>query len=860
MEVPADYWSVPVEEVCQRLETSPQGLTDDVIQDRLSHCADARMVSRRRSWMGILLEQFESPIIWLLGVSAGLSFFVDDPTNGCIILFILIASGLLGFWQEWSADDAVAKLLERIETLTCLRRNGQQVSVPADSVVPGDIVVLTAGALIPADCRIIESKDLFVDEAALTGESYPVEKTMASVDPQTAIRLRTNCLFLGTHVVSGMATAVAVKIGRYTEFGSISERLEEHAPESGFEYGLKNFGKLLIMVTITFVTTVFAIKLIFPPAGKDYGTVVLESLSFALALAVGMTPQLLPAITSVVLAAGAKSMARKQVIVKKLIAIENFGGMNILCSDKTGTLTEGIVQLHTTPNLSGQDSEEVLRKAYINAAMQSGFENPIDHAIRDHRKFDLSAVRKLSEIPYDFFRRRLSVLVEENGTRLIVTKGALSNVLDICTRAVNADGQTVDLESQKPVIDRLFMDLSNQGFRVLGVAQREIHVEHISKTDESEMTFIGCLVLYDPPKKGVLELVKELEKLGVGLKIITGDNRTVTGAISRQVGLTSTRVMTGGEIKSLSDQELAKQVQDIDLFAEVEPNQKERIIVSLKRSGNIVGYMGDGINDASALHAADVGISVATAVDVAKEAAQIVLLKHDLDVLVQGVEEGRATLANTLKYVFVSISGNFGYMFSMAVFWLFIPYEPLLPAQVLLINLLADFPAMALATDSVDPELIARPRRWEMKNIFRFMLCFGLSASSFDFVTLGVLMNVYHAKQEEFRTGWFVESVLTGLVMMILVRTQRPFYQSQPGRYLTIAALTTGTIAVWLPYSGFSESLGFMTPPLSLMALVFLISVAFGVGMETVKFFFYGRWKGQQSSVLSVSHADTNVE
>lgn len=839
MESPDRFWSVASDQLFNRLQSSSVGLNDQEARERLIQFEGARLVSRRRSGWSILFDQFKSPIIWLLCVSAILSFIVDDATNGFIILFILTASGLLGFWQEWSADDAVAKLLAGIDTRSTVLRDGESVEIPSDNVVPGEIVILNAGSLIPADCFLVESKDLFVNEAALTGETYPVEKLPGVLDAEAALSRRTNSLFLGTHVVSGMAKALAVNTGRNTEFGRVSSRLESVAPETGFERGLRRFGNLLIRITLTFVTTVFIIKVFFIPSAEEFSTKVLESLKFALALAVGMTPQLLPAITSVVLAQGAKSMARSQVIVKKLLAIENFGGMNILCSDKTGTLTSGVVKLHSSPDVSGHDSSRVLRLAYLNAALQSGFENPIDHAIRDHEEISLKGVSKINEAPYDFLRKRLSVLVDDHGTRCMITKGALAQILTVCTTAETSVGVITQIDEHQAEIQRRFLELSNQGYRVLGVARREVSIDHVTKDDERDMTFVGFLVFFDPPKEGVLQTVRELERLGVALKIITGDNRSVTAAISRQVGITNVRVMTGDEIGKLSDSELARRATEIDVFAEAEPNQKERIILALKQSGNIVGFMGDGINDASALHAADVGISVAGAVDVAREAAQIVLLKHDLSVLAHGVEEGRRTLANTLKYVFVAISGNFGYMFSMAVAWLFMTFPPLQASQILLINLLADFPAMSLATDRVDHELILKPRRWDPAFILRFMLVFGLSSSVFDFLTFGVLLKLYQATEVQFQTGWFIESVMTGLIMMLLVRTQRPFFQSQPGIYLLSAVLITGSIAVGLPFSPFKEALGFTTPPWSLLALVAGIGVLYGIAMETAKWFFY---------------------
>ena len=849
MESPARFWSIPVDQLFDQLETSPVGLSGSLAQSRLTQFSATRLVARRRTSGAILFDQFKSPVIWLLFGSAILSFVLEDPTNGLIILFILVASGLLGYWQEWSANDAVARLLEGIETQTTVLRDGKPVEVRMDSIVPGDLIRLTAGSLIPGDCRLIDSKDLFVDEAALTGESYPVEKQTGMLATETPLSQRTNSLFLGTHVVSGMATAMAIQTGRNTEFGQVSSRLEQQAPETGFERGLRNFGNLLIRITLVFVSLAFFIKVFVLPSDQEFWFRLIESLKFALALAVGMTPQMLPAITSVVLAHGAKTMARSQVIVKKLLAIENLGGMNLLCSDKTGTLTEGVVHLHSTPDLSGRDSERVLRYASINAVMQSGFENPIDRAIRKHREFDFGSVRKLNEAPYDFQRKRLSVLVEEGASRLILTKGALGKILEVCSHVETSAGatkeiatvgiETVGIETVRPQIDRLFHELSDQGYRVLGVARREVTIDHLSVEDEVNMTLIGLLVFFDPPKTGVLETVRELERLGVGLKIITGDNRAVTAAISRQVGLTQSRVMTGSEMATLSDAELTRQASEVDLFAEVEPSQKERIILALKRAGNIVGFMGDGINDAPALHAADVGISVAGAVDVAREAAQIVLLRQDLSVLIDGVEAGRRTLANTLKYVFISISGNFGYMFSLTIAWLFMPFLPLQASQILLINLLADFPAMTLATDRVDPELIQSPRRWDLAFIFRFMLVFGLSGSIFDFLTFGILLYGYQANEVEFQTGWFIESALTGLILMLLVRTQRPCFQSRPGPLLTTALLTIGAIVIYLPFSPFNQALGFEAPPWSLLGLVLITSLCYGVAMELAKRFFY---------------------
>ena len=781
------------------------------------------------------MAQFKSPIILILLIAAGLSLFLGEATDALIILAIVLASGLLGFGQEWGAADALGKLLALVQTKASVLRDGRPVDVPSEQVVPGDVVLLHAGDIIPGDGRVLDETDLFVAEATLTGETFPVEKAVGAVPPDSPLGRRTNCVFLGTSVVSGTARLLVVRTGRDTEFGRISGSLRLRPPETGFERGIRRFGYLLLEVTLLLVLAIFAINVALHRP-------VLESFLFSVAIAVGLTPQLLPAIISVNLAHGARRMARERVIVRRLASIENLGGMDVLCSDKTGTLTEGKVRLHAVVDAGGKPSERTGLYAYLNASLQSGYSNPIDEAIVTGGCTEATGYRKLDEEPYDFVRKRLSVLVAGGGKNLLVTKGALASVLEVCTTAEAGPGDVVDLDAMRPQIERLFAEFSGQGLRTLGVAYRDMGSETgIHKGHESGMTFLGLLVLDDPLRAGIAATLQRLLDLGIATKLITGDNRLVAAHVAGQAGLPVAQVLTGEDLRQMSDEALLRRAGEVAVFAEVEPNQKERIILALKKAGRVVGYMGDGINDASALHAADVGISVADAVDVAKEAADFVLLEKDLGVLERGVREGRATFANTMKYVCMATSANFGNMFSMAGASLFLTFLPLLPKQVLLMNLLTDLPEMTIATDVVDPEMVERPRRWDIGFIRRFMIVFGVISSVFDFLTFGVLLLVLHAKEAELRTGWFVESVVSSALIVLVVRTRRPFYRSRPGRPLLIATLVVVGLTLLLPYSPLAPLLGLVPlPPVFLVALGPIV-LLYVVAAEAAKSVFYRR-------------------
>jgi Mg2+-importing ATPase len=832
------FWAQSPNTVLTRLQAKLGGLTQIEVQKRLQIFGRNTLKPKKRNdSLALLLAQFKSPIIIILLFATGLSFVLHDVTDALIILAIVLVSGLLGFFQERGAVTAVQKLLSIVQVKATTLRDGDFKDVPIEEVVPGDIITLNAGDIIPGDCLIIESKDLFVDEATLTGETYPMEKETGTLDEKATLGKRTNSLFMGTHVVSGNGKAVVVHTGKDTEFGKISEQLRFRPPETEFEHGVSRFGYLLLEVTLILIISIFAINVYFHRP-------VLESFLFSLALAVGLTPQLLPAIISINLAHGAKRMADQKVIVKRLASIENFGSMNVLCSDKTGTLTEGLVQLHAVLDAGGQESEKALLYAYINASYETGFTNPLDEAIRQYRQFDLSHMSKIDEVPYDFIRKRLTILVAKDNTHLMVTKGALSNVLAVCSTVEMPGGSVTDIVAIQENINQQFRDLSSKGFRTLGLAYKDLGSQSsMTKDDEDHMTFLGFLVFFDPLKEGIVEVIRTLKKLGVTLKVITGDSQLVAASVTERMSFPNPSILIGSSIREMSNEALMKRVNIVDIFAEIEPNQKERIILALRKSGNVVGYMGDGINDASALHAADVGISVNSAVDVAKEVADIVLLEKDLRVLANGVLEGRKTFANTLKYVFMATSANFGNMFSMAGASLFLSFLPLLPKQILFTNLLTDFPEMTIATDSVDKEMLNQPRRWNIKFIRNFMLVFGLLSSVFDYLTFGVLLLILHASVEEFRTGWFMESVISASMIVLVVRTRGPFLKSKPGKALLTATLLVAVVTILFPYTPVGTLFGFAPIPLPYLLTLLLIVVLYIISAEVAKKIFYRRAK-----------------
>jgi Mg2+-importing ATPase len=807
------------------------GLTSAEARRRLAEFGENRISSERRAGaLTLFLAQFKSPIILILIGAAIVSLFLQDRTDATMILAIVLASGALGFWQEYSATDAVSKLRALVETKARVLRDGDEASIPLAEVVPGDVVLLSAGAIIPGDGRLLEARELFVNEAALTGETFPAEKDAQPVDSTDTPK---NEVFLGTNVVSGSGKAEIISTGRETRFGKIAESLRLRRPETEFERGVRRFGYLLAEVTLLLVLAIFGFNVFLHKP-------VLDSFLFALALAVGLTPQLLPAIITINLSHGARRMAQEKVIVKRLAAIENFGSMNVLCSDKTGTITEGKIGIRAAVDARGNRSEKTLLYAYLNAANETGFINPIDEALRANPPADCAGWKKLDELPYDFVRKRLSILCENKDARVLATKGALRQVLAICSEVEWSDGTRDSIDIARSQIEEQWRRFSSEGCRVLGVAYRRCGADcsRIDRETEAEMIFLGLVALSDPLKTGIESTLRELRDLGIRLKIVTGDNVLIATHLAQQVRLNTERVLSGRDIQTMSNAALMRQASDVDVFAEIEPGQKERLVLALKKAGHVVGYIGDGINDVSALHASDVSLSVEGAVDVAREAADFVLLEHDLEVLVDGVREGRRTFANTLKYVFIATSANFGNMFSMAGASLLLPFLPLLPKQILLINLLTDLPEMTIASDDVDPELVERPRRWDIHFIRRFMLVFGLVSSVFDYFTFGALIWL-NATVEQFRTGWFIESIVSAALIVLVVRTRRPLLRSRPSRLLALATLGIVIVTVLIPHLPLAAVLGFGIMPPHFYVILALIIVAYVAAAEATKVLFY---------------------
>lgn len=833
------FWAGESGEILRRLDASPNGLTADEAARRLAQEGANEIAGRPRlRVLRGLASRFGNPLVLILLAAAAVSAVTGDVASFAIIVVVVLLSVTLDFLQEYRAESAVAALQEQVALRVRALRNGQECELPARDLVPGDVVFLSAGDLVPADARLLDAADLFINEALLTGEPYPVEKRPARLPDTITMREATNAVFMGSSVVSGSARALVTATGRRTQLGQISAELHREPPPSGFELGIRDFGLLLVRVTLLLVLFVLLVTLL---AGRP----LLQSFLFALALAVGLTPELLPMIVTVTLGHGAIRMAREKVIVKRLSAIHDLGGIDVLCCDKTGTLTEARIRLVRAVDLDGTDSPEVLRLATLNSLFETGLKSPLDTAILERGGTDALGWAKLDEVPFDFERRRVSVLIERENVRLLIVKGAPEDVLRLCTSygvASDSPVRPLDIDARTRAA-HLFETLGTEGFRVLGIAWRTVgrDQDHARVDDESALTFAGFAAFLDPPKESARAALDGLARLGVAVKIVTGDNERVTRFVCGRLGLAVRGLMTGAELADLSDEALGARLDGTSLFCRMTPAQKARIIRALRRRGHSVGYLGDGINDAPSLHAADVGISVDSGVDVAKEAAAMILLEQDLSVLERGVREGRRTFSNIVKYLMMGTSSNFGNMLSMAGAAVFLPFLPMLPIQILLNNFLYDFSEAAVPLDRVDAEMIERPRQWSIRFILDSMLTFGTLSSLFDFLTFGVLLWAFGASERLFQTGWFIESITTQVLVIFLIRTRGRAWASRPHPALAATSLAVAAVAVAIPFTPFGHWFGFVAPPAALLATIALLTAAYLSAVEIVKIWFFRR-------------------
>jgi Mg2+-importing ATPase len=861
-----DALSLSADEFLNRLGTSATGLTVEETERRLEVYGTNEIVSKRkRSVFLEFLSHFRSPVTIILIIAAIISGFLGEPLNTVIIVSIVLVSVSLDFTQEYRAGRAAEALIKKVATTATALRNGTRQDIAISQLVPGDVVLLSAGDIVPADARVISARDFFVDQSALTGESFPVEKTAEPIQGTVIADSNkwNNYLFMGTSATAGTATAVIVKTGSSTEYGKIARKSAERKPETEFEGGLKRFGYLIMQVTFVLIITVFFINALFKRS-------VIDSLLFSVALAVGLTPGLLPVILSINLSRGATAMSRKGVIVKRLAAIQNFGSMDVLCSDKTGTLTENRVTLIRHVDMEDRDSDKVLLYSVLNSHFQTGLRSPLDEAILQHREINTDQYHKIDEIPFDFVRKRLSIVVKANNEEnLLITKGAPEEIVKVISQYdLNEEVYGLTDDASKK-IEKEYRELSSRGFRVLGVCYRKVDSKPLySVPDETDMIFLGFIAFVDPIKETAGESLELLRGAGVKLKILTGDNEVVSGrvcdhlgfqvyqyrrgkrydeqthSLRRTIEVEPINIVQSSEIQNVDDDALAQIVERADVFTRVTPGQKNRIMNALKANGHVVGYLGDGINDTPSMKVADVSISVTNAVDIAKESADIILLQNDLKIIADGVAEGRKTFGNTMKYIQMATSSNFGNMFSAAGASLFLPFLPMLPVQLLLNNLLYSFAQLALPADNVDQTYIQRPQRLRTSFVRNFMVAFGPVSSIFDFSTFFVLLYVFRATAPMFQTAWFVESLFTQTLVIFVIRTRTiPFFRSKPNKLLLFNIIIVLALAMVLPFTPLgSKIFGFVPLPMTFLLVLVGFIVSYMGLTELMKMWFYRRF------------------
>jgi len=821
------YAKSDVNYVLKEFSSSIDGLTDNEAKERIKKYGynDPIKHNKRPAIIQFLLK-FTNPLIVVLLFIAVFTLFYAEKFSAIFIFAMIFISVCISFFQEYRSDKDIEKLVELVSVKITVVRNDRRRDINIHELVPGDIIEVSAGDIIPADVRIIESKDLFVNESSLTGESFPVEKTHEALRSAEAINDLKNTAFMGTSVVSGSATCIVLMTGKYTEFSHIAKNIARDNFETSFDKGIRDFTWLMIKFVLILIIVIFAINAILK--GN-----LMEAILFSLAVAVGLTPEMLPMLVTINLAKGARDMSTKKVIVKHLESIQNLGAMDILCTDKTGTLTEDKIILEKYCNILGDEDYSVLKYAYINSFYQTGLKNVLDEAILKHSPITIKSIKKIDEMPFDFVRKMMSIVVDIDSEKhkgiFIVSKGAPEELLKKCSKyELNGKYYKLDKKTIKKAEDQ-YEKLSNEGFRVIAVAYAPIKKkDKYNSSDEKQLILKGYLSFLDPPKQSALTAIRALEDLGVEVKIITGDNELVTKKICSELGLQIKGCVTGRDIDKLNDEELRILVEKVSVFARVAPLQKERIVDALQKNGHTVGFLGDGINDAPTLKKADVGISVNNAVDIAKESAGIILLDKDLMVLKEGVIDGRKVFGNLIKYIRMGASSNFGNMFSLAGASLFLPFLPMLPIQIILNNFLYDMSQLAIPTDNVDDEYIKKPRPWNIESIKRFMVFIGPLSSIFDFTTFFVFFVVFRAVPAQFQTAWFIESLSTQVLIVYIIRTNKiPFLESKPSFPVVFTTLLVVLVGISLTLLRIGKFFGFEPLPWIYIAVIYGIVFAY---------------------------------
>jgi Mg2+-importing ATPase len=796
------------------------------------------------NWAQVLVRQFKNPIFLILIGCAVVAGLFAELEQSIAILTMIAISVVLGFYNEYKAEKIVENLRHSVSIEAVVTREGKSSQIDSKLLVPGDLVSLYVGDIVPADMRLVECKVLQADEATFTGESFPVEKACGAVAIEKPMPQELkNYVFMGTVVVHGAGRGVVVSTGKNTELGSISKSLTRSHPETEFQKGVRQYGTMLLMFTIALTVGIFSLN-------AAIGHPLIDSLLFSLAVAVGLVPELMPAIVTVSLAQGARRMAKVRVVVKRLVSIEDFGNMDVLCTDKTGTLTEGKIVLSDASSLGEEKEPKVLTYSLLCNSAITGEKivgNPMDvaiweYAIRKNAQHIIATYARIDEMPFDYQRRMMSVVVRKNGQHILISKGAPESVFAKCHYA-EISGRIEPIDRVRKAIDAKFLNLSHLGYRLLAIASKTVDARTAySVEDETDLTLLGFLIFTDPPKKDAHEAVNRLKDMGIDVKILTGDNELVAKTICEELKVPVKRLVCGSDLLQMSLTEIKAVAEEATIFARITPEQKLDIIKALKANGHVVGFMGDGVNDAPALYEADVGLSVDTAVDVAKEAADIVLLEKDLLVLADGINEGRKIFSNTIKYILMGTSSNFGNMFSAAAASVFLPFLPMLPMQILFMNLLYDVANMTLPTDNVDEEYVKRPKRWDISFVRKYTLFFGPFSSLYDFLTYGIMLFIFGASTNPalFQSGWFVESFWTEVLVIFVIRTRRiPFFTSRPGKWLMLLTLLCVAFGTIVPFTLLGGFLGFTGLPPEYWVLLVLMVATYLFLVDAGKVFFY---------------------